>query len=349
MKTDSIKLEHFRKQYEDDLMTFRELAKYYGVSPSTIRLYAKNNGINIRKTGNIEEKVYHFTSPFKQEVTNTDLLKELFFKNMSIKEIAKRLHVCEGAASRKIKEMGLTRPKLIVSIEQYDSSHDNEIIKLYNEGKSSVQIGKIVGLSHRSVLNHLKHCGIMRRTLSQSQFATIKKEFPKELENFEMLYDMYVINKMSKKDIAKSVKVSPKTVDRVLRLFNIHVRTNSESKIGQMIGEKHPNWQGGKTELYMRVRLYFQINKIKSIIKRDGHKCQLCGSKKHLHVHHIKTFKSIFDEILREHPNLNVQKDKEELYNIMVNDARMNDDNNLITYCKECHLFKIHGYKKHKK
>ncbi len=24
----------------------------------------------------------------------------------------------------------------------------------------------------------------------------------------------------------------------------------------------------------------------------------------------------------------------------------MNDKDNLITYCKECHLFKVHGYKK---
>ena len=29
-------------------------------------------------------------------------------------------------------------------------------------------------------------------------------------------------------------------------------------------------------------------------------------------------------------------------------DKRINDDSNLITYCKDCHLYKIHGYKKHK-
>ena len=45
---------------------------------------------------------------------------------------------------------------------------------------------------------------------------------------------------------------------------------------------------------------------------------------------------------------IDVLKDKEELFEIMKQDKRINDNSNLITYCKECHLYKIHGYKKHK-
>ena len=36
------------------------------------------------------------------------------------------------------------------------------------------------------------------------------------------------------------------------------------------------------------------------------------------------------------------------LYNIITKDKRFLDENNLITFCKECHYFKIHKYK-HKK
>jgi len=39
----------------------------------------------------------------------------------------------------------------------------------------------------------------------------------------------------------------------------------------------------------------------------------------------------------------------QELYKIIVNDERFLDEDNLITYCKECHLFKIHKYKKRDK
>lgn len=54
----------------------------------------------------------------------------------------------------------------------------------------------------------------------------------------------------------------------------------------------------------------------------------------------------IFDTILSENPKLDPERDKEELYHIMINDERIKDLDNLITYCKDCHLHKIHGYKK---
>ena len=96
----------------------------------------------------------------------------------------------------------------------------------------------------------------------------------------------------------------------------------------------------------MRIRTYFHVNQVPVVVKRDGKKCTLCGSKKRLNVHHIRPFKEIFHEILSEHKDLDVDKNKEELYDIMVHDGRMNDLDNLITYCRECHLFKIHGYKR---
>ena len=36
--------------------------------------------------------------------------------------------------------------------------------------------------------------------------------------------------------------------------------------------------------------------------------------------------------------------DKYKLYEIIINDKRFTNEDNLITYCRDCHLFKIHGY-----
>ena len=41
--------------------------------------------------------------------------------------------------------------------------------------------------------------------------------------------------------------------------------------------------------------------------------------------------------------NLNLNQNK--LYDIAMQDKEFNDLDNLVTYCKECHLFKVHGYK----
>lgn len=346
MKKEEININLLKKQYEVDLMTLKELSVYYEMSVSTIRRLMIKNGVEIRERGNIKEKEYHLVSPLKQSVNDIDKMVALFNKCLPVNDIAKELNVSPKAVYRTIKEMNLVRPKSMYSREQYNNEKDEEIIKLYNEGKSSTEIGKILNLTHRTILNHLKHCDVKRRTLSQSQFNYHKKDIPKELEDFETLYDMYVINRMSKKSISEQLKVAPHVIDRVLKAFGIHVRNDSECKVGLMVGPNHPNWKGGRTLLYVRIREYFRIKQVKQVIERDGKKCTICGSKKKLHVHHIKPFKEIFQEILNEHPDLDVIKDAEELYQTMVNDWRFNDLDNLVTYCKDCHLYKIHGYVK---
>ena len=69
-----------------------------------------------------------------------------------------------------------------------------------------------------------------------------------------------------------------------------------------------------------------------------------------MHVHHIKPFSDIVDEIFAEHEDLDPADphDMQVLYNIATHDDRFLDKDNLITYCRDCHLYKIHGYNKRK-
>jgi len=347
-KTENIDILLFKKQYEEELLTLPQLSKLYNISYSTARRFAIENGINLRHKGNVEGKEYHREPKNKQHIIgdNEEHLIVMFNNLEPISNIAIKLGVSRKAVDRKVKELGLIRPKSMMSRSQYDNSIDKKIIQMYENGKSTTEISKEVNLTHKTILSHLKHNGIKIRSLSESHFNYNNKEIPKELLDYDILYDLYVTQRMSKKKISELLNVSPNVVNRVLKNFNIKIRDASESKIGLMVGNKHPNWKGGITSLYALLREYFAVHQQKLILKRDNFTCQMCGSKNNLHVHHIVPFKEIIDTILHENEELTIESNKEELFKIIINDKRMNDLDNLITYCRDCHLFEVHGYQK---
>lgn len=335
--------------YVNKQMTCLEISKILNIKKEKVLYWVKKYNIPTRPTGNIPNKEYHFKAHNKVNFDN-DHLAEVYLSGYTMKEMEKIFHCSRDTIRNQAKRLGLKRSpeicKQLLSTARADTSKDDLIISLYEQGLSSTEISNILNWTSVTILNHLHKANKTSRSLSESQFTRNKKEYPEDLDNFEKLYDMYISNHMSKKDIGFQYNVAPDVVDSRLKKFGIKIRGVSETMKGRFIGENHPNWKGGRTGLYMRMREYFATNQIKDVLKRDHYTCQLCGSKKKLQVHHIISFKHIFEEILNEHPDLDIIKNEHELYEVMRNDYRLNDMNNLITYCKDCHLFKVHGYKK---
>ena len=171
-----------------------------------------------------------------------------------------------------------------ITVKDYDRIHD-----LYlNEKMSSTQIGEILNVSHRTILNHLDKMGVKRRNLSESHFAYNRKEIPVEFSSHDKMYDLYVDKHMTKEQLGDYFNCAPHVIDRVLKELNITVRDSSTAKIGVQRGKNHHNWKGGITPLDLRIREFFQTNISPKIRKRDNYTCQMCGCHSNLHVHHMK-------------------------------------------------------------
>lgn len=124
----------------------------------------------------------------------------------------------------------------------------------------TTEIAKIFNVTHSTIRKHLIHCEIPLRTYQEAQWVSNHKEdFPEDFYNYDIMYDLYITQKKSKKDLGEMYNCDPGTIDFVLKNLNIPVRNNSEAKIGQMIGEKHPNWRGGISGLHMRLREVFRV------------------------------------------------------------------------------------------
>lgn len=117
---------------------------------------------------------------------------------------------------------------------------DSTIIDLYLQGKSSTEIAKQFGTSHRTILLRLKKHTIERRTLSESQWNFKSKEIPKDFSNKEVMERLYLKEGLSKKELGIRYNCDPCVIDRVLKNLGIKIRNNSESKVGLMTGDNHP-------------------------------------------------------------------------------------------------------------
>ncbi len=317
-----------------------EIAAEYGCKQNTIQCWLLKHGIK-------KQIISHYHEP-RHDYENYDYLFHNHIElHKSMAEIARENNVSGDTIREQLKKNGIT-PWQTVPHSSYSEDDINRMIEMYCVQKMSANaIAAVFYTDHNTIIRNLRQNGISTRGIIDAQYAANNKEIPSDLLNAESLKKMHWDDGMSCKAIGERYGVDAGTVRRQMHRLSISTKTNAQSKIGLMTGSRHPNWKGGVTPLSLLLREYFHTNIAPKILKRDGYICQLCGeTHKALHVHHIREFAEIVSEICAEHSDLspNDERDRMALYEIITNDSRFLDEDNLITFCRDCHFFEIHSY-----
>ena len=316
----------------------QEIADLCNVSKTTILMWLYK--FNIRHPRKRKENI---DNRYKDKVF---LYQKHIIEQMPMQDIANLCNVSLDAIRYNLRKNGIP---IWRSYPPKDlSKYACEIIYKYvNERKSALQLAKEYDCCTTAIKIVLRKNDIPIRNYSDAQLARYG-DVDARFYDEEWLRTAHWSIGLSIKDISKILHVGERSIRSRMHAYSIPTRTNSESKIGLMTGDKHPNWKGGITSLSALLREYLSSNINPKVLERDNYKCQLCGSKKNLHIHHIISFSKIIKDILDDHPEYDVSNiyDKVQLYKIIVNDPRFLSTDNLITYCKACHLFKIHKYQK---
>lgn len=258
------------------------------------------------------------------------LYEQHITKQISISQIAASVGCSQDSVRYAMQKFGIQtwRQKPNGDVKACD------IVDLYTtHGYSILAICQLTKCDYRTIANQLRDAGVECRSRSRAQIQRYGRNEDNRLDDRDWLYQQHIVNSISCKDIGEMLGHDAGTVRRHMRALGIQPKNNAESKRGLMFGEKHPNWQNGRTKLSALCREYFTCNIAPIVLQRDQYRCQECGATKtELHVHHIIPFKQILDQIIANNP-----VDNNTLYQIIIKDEAFLDTNNLETLCKQCH------------
>jgi transposase len=186
---------------------------------------------------------------------------EAYRNGTSVQELAARFQVAESSIKRLLNRHGVERrPNRIYKLRK---DQQGTVKKLYTEGKSTHEIGALLGLSHNAVLTLLDRLGVERRPAVESR---------------RKYYRSPEWNKNRGLSTRKMYAANPwKLVEM------------SAQRQGIPLGE----WKGFSHSAHERLRAGADNWQWRlAVFKRDNHTCALCHKRggQRLNAHHIRLF-----------------------------------------------------------
>lgn len=203
----------------------------------------------------------------------------------------------QDTCSRKCKGLIARRQRQIEIESQFGMPIRELLIDLYHNRQIPVRhIHEHLGVGNHTVLAWFRDLGIQKRSKSEAialQWVNNDERRISQSERFETTVKAYTAihgNNAKRPDVAKKISIA---------------KMGAGNAMYGKFGAANPQWKGGKVTYRGRGWRGIRVQ----VIRRDGGKCRICGSKKGLQVHHITPYRETQD----------------------------NSPGNLITLCPACH------------
>jgi len=219
-----------------------------------------------------------------------------------------------------------------------------EVIDIYLETKSIRKTAKITGYSKTGVsyvleLHKIKSFPRNRKGKENSirkSMELLGPNHPRNLvRNKTWMTELYIKQKLSITQIAKSLGVAATTVITGLSQCKIPLRTKSEALKGKpklnIRGANSVHWRGGLSGWRKLARCRLNQVFVRPIMERDNFQCTWCHSKQKIVVHHHRRR---FMEIVNKVRLIVDENNILDFIDAIVKEHSLDDG---ITLCKICH------------
>ncbi len=152
------------------------------------------------------------------------------------------------------------------------ANNEAAICIAYEGGLSASQVAKKFNVSSKTVLNMLRRNGRTIRPIADG--VSLRWKEPEFLANQK----------------SKRTGISTWNKGKNYKLLGAVSKPS-------LLGEKNPNWKGGRLTWVLRVRKSGKYSFWrKSVFERDGYKCTACGRVGRLEADHIRAFSRLMDD-----------------------------------------------------
>jgi len=223
--------EQLRWWYINEKKSAHKIGEIVGVSKGTVLRWLEEDGINRR---NNREKVFADLGKEIVKPTDDQLRRWYVDEKKSTREIGEIIGangstIAEWLKKAEIERRGQREARFLSLGKEVVKPSNTQLRRWYiDEGKSTYEIGKIVGVNWATALNWLKEASIPIR---QDYYEMHGYDFVKPSR--DQLRKWYVDDKKSTIEIAEIVGVSWGTVSNWLKEAGVQIRNQTEAKFVQ--------------------------------------------------------------------------------------------------------------------